>query len=86
MGGALKLAAGSWNINYNKFINNSAALGNNIDTGNFDIFNGNIFYINSISDISFSAKDDDILKLFDKNNFILKGKIITNHDYFSSFQ
>ena len=85
-GGALKLAAGSWNINYNKFINNSAALGNNIDTGNFDIFNGNIFYINSISDISFSAKDDDILKLFDKNNFILKGKIITNHDYFSSFQ
>ena len=85
-GGALKLAAGSWNINYNKFINNSAALGNNIDTGNFDIFNGNIFYINSISDISFSAKDDDILKLFDKNNFILNGKIITNHDYFSSFQ
>ena len=64
-GGAIKYGSGSLFINRNKFINNSALLGNNIFAGNYDTFNENIFYMNSIHDINASVQEDDILKLFD---------------------
>ena len=81
-GGAIKLGSGSWSINSNIFINNSALIGNNIYAGNFSAFKGNIFYMNSISDINTSAHGDDILKLFDNNIFSFSGKIISREDYF----
>jgi predicted outer membrane repeat protein len=76
-GGAIKWGSGTLSVKRNTFAKNLALRGNNIFAGNFSTFNDNVFYIENISEIKNSAQDDDVLKLFDKNSFIMNGKIIS---------
>ena len=82
-GGAINIFNGSVNVKQSIFINNSARMGNHIFAHNFEFFSDNLFYLNSISEINDSAQDDDILKLFENNNFIVDGKIIPKDENFS---
>ena len=83
-GGAIKWGSGTLSVKRNTFANNLALRGNNIFAGNFSNFNDNVFYIENISEIKNSAQDDDVLNLFDNNNFIMSGKIISKSEYLNN--
>ena len=83
-GGAIKWGSGSLSVKNNTFIKNSALRGNNIFAGNFSTFNGNVFYMENISEIKNSAEESDVLTLFDNNNFICNGKIVSKNIYLNS--
>ena len=83
-GGAIKWGSGTLSVKRNTFAKNLALRGNNIFAGKFSTFNDNVFYIENISEIKNSAQDDDVLNLFDKNNFIMNGNIISKNIYLNN--